>query len=128
MRSISSSGRNGDRSSSGGDTSVPSGSLFAADAAIYSAHGRELSVDRVMKRLCDPEEPAKRAFILMGGKNGAGQFCERLTQAGYGNVQVTVGENLSYPEEQIRSGTAEEMKKLEFADLSLILLEVTDSG
>lgn len=96
------------------------------DAAIYSAHGRELSVDRVMKRLCDPEEPAKRAFILMGGKNGAGQFCERLTQAGYGNVQVTVGENLSYPEEQIRSGTAEEMKKLEFADLSLILLEVTD--
>ena len=96
------------------------------DAVIYSAHGRELSVDRVMKRLCDPEEPAKRAFILMGGKNGAGQFCERLTQAGYGNVQVTVGENLSYPEEQIRSGTAEEMKKLEFADLSLILLEVTD--
>lgn len=96
------------------------------DAAIYSAHGRELSVDRVMKRLCDPEEPAKRAFILMGGKNGAGQFCECLTQAGYGNVQVTVGENLSYPEEQIRSGTAEEMKKLEFADLSLILLEVTD--
>lgn len=96
------------------------------DAAIYSAHGRELSVDRVMKRLCDPEEPAKRAFILMGGKNGAGQFCERLTQAGYGNVQVTVGENLSYPEEQIRSGTAEEMKKLEFADLSLILLEVMD--
>ena len=96
------------------------------DAAIYSAHGRELSVDRVMKRLCDPEEPAKRAFILMGGKNGAGQFCERLTQAGYGNVQVTVGESLSYPEEQIRRGTAEEMKKLEFADLSLILLEVTD--
>lgn len=96
------------------------------DAAIYSAHGRELSVDRVMKRLCDPEEPAKRAFILMGGKNGAGQFCERLTQAGYGNVQVTVGENLSYPEEQIRSGTAEEMKKMEFADLSLMLLEVTD--
>ena len=96
------------------------------DAAIYSAHGRELSVDRVMKRLCDSEEPAKRAFILMGGKNGAGQFCERLTQAGYGNVQVTVGENLSYPEEQIRSGTAEEMKKLEFADLSLMLLEVTD--
>ena len=96
------------------------------DAAIYSAHGRELSVDRVMKRLCAPEEPAKRAFILMGGKNGAGQFCERLTQAGYGNVQVTVGENLSYPEEQIRSGTAEEMKKLEFADLSLMLLEVTD--
>lgn len=96
------------------------------DAAIYSAHGRELSVDRVMKRLCDPEEAAKRAFILMGGKNGAGQFCERLTQAGYGNVQVTVGENLSYPEEQIRSGTAEEMRKLEFADLSLILLEVTD--
>lgn len=96
------------------------------DAAIYSAHGRELSVDRVMKRLCDPEEPAKRAFILMGGKNRAGQFCEHLTQAGYGNVQVTVGENLSYPEEQIRSGTAEEMRKLEFADLSLMLLEVTD--
>ena len=96
------------------------------DAAIYSAHGRELSVDRVLKRLCDPEEPAKRAFILMGGKNGAGQFCERLTQAGYGNVQVTVGENLSYPEEQIRSGTAEEMRKLEFADLSLMLLEVTE--
>ena len=96
------------------------------DAAIYSAHGRELSVEQVMKRLCDPEEPAKRAFILMGGKNGAGQFCKRLTKAGYGSVQVTVGENLSYPEEQIRRGTAEEMGKLEFADLSLMLLEVPD--
>ena len=96
------------------------------DAAIYSAHGRELSAGQVMKRLCDPEETVKRAFILMGGKNGAGQFCECLTQAGYGSVQVTVGENLSYPEEQIRSGTAEKMRKLEFADLSLMLLEVTE--
>ena len=94
------------------------------DAAIYSAHGRELPVERVMKHLCDPEEAANRAFILMGGKNGAGQFCKRLTQAGYGSVQVTVGENLSYPEEQIRSGTAEEMGKLEFTDLSLMQLEV----
>ena len=44
------------------------GEALGSHAAIYSAHGRELSVDRAMKRLCDPEEPAKRAFILMGGK------------------------------------------------------------
>lgn len=96
------------------------------DAAIYSAHGRELSPVQVIKRLTDPCENFKKAFILMGGKNGAGEFCRKLTELGYGDLHVSVGENLSYQNEKIRNGNAEEMSGLEFEELSLLFIDATD--
>ncbi len=38
-------------------------------------------------------------------------------------VRVTVGENLSYPEERIISGSPKEIAALEFSDLSLMIIE-----
>ncbi len=96
------------------------------DAAIYSAHGRKLSVIDVVNRLSDPSENFEKAFVLMGGKNGAGEFCKELTKLGFENVSVTVGENLSYENEQIRSGSAKDMAKIEFAELCLLFIDVTD--
>ncbi len=93
------------------------------DAAIYSAHGRRLSVSNVIEHLNDPDNDAKKAFILMGGKNGAGEFCRQLTELGYGDIRIAVGENLSYENEQIRSGNAKEMSEYEFSELSLVFAE-----
>lgn len=86
-----------------------------SDAGLYSCHGRDLSVKTVM----EAAEP--RAFVLLGGRNGAGAFCRALCEAGYGKTEIHVGERLSYPDERIISGTAEELSGETFAELSLLL-------
>ena len=77
---------------------------------------------------CDPvgevlAAGGKPVFFLTGGAAGAGELCRRLTQAGLGHLTATVGEALSYPEEQIRSGPAYELAERETAPLSVLLLE-----
>ena len=44
-------------------------------------------------------------------------------QAGLGQVRVHVGQRLSYPQERIVSGTAEELAKEQFDDLAVVLAE-----
>lgn len=88
-------------------------------AAIHTAHGRSLDVRKLMER------GEETFFILMGGENGAGTFCRELVREGFGAVQITVGENLSYPDEKIQRGTAAEMAKKQFGTLSLVYLERT---
>ena len=77
---------------------------------------------------CDPvgevlAAGGKPVFFLTGGAAGAGELCRRLTQAGLGHLAATVGEALSYPEEQIRSGPAYELAERETAPLSVLLVE-----
>ena len=86
------------------------------DAGLYSCHGRALEVKTVM----EAEQP--RVFVLLGGKNGAGHFCRALCEAGYGKTEIHVGERLSYPDERIVSGTAEELAGETFAELGLLLV------
>ena len=43
-------------------------------------------------------------------------------------MQVYVGENLSYPEEKITSGTAEEISALEFPSLSVMMILNEDAN
>ena len=64
-----------------------------------------------------------RVFALVGGENGAGRLCRELTEAGLGHVQVSVGERLSYPDEKITVGTAEELQERVFDSLSAVLIE-----
>lgn len=51
------------------------------------------------------------------------ELCGRLMKAGYGDVKVTVGERLSYPEERIVSGTPAELASMEFDSLAAVLIE-----
>lgn len=86
------------------------------DWSLRSAHG----VD------CDAVEAVCRGVpvcFLTGGALGPGGLCRRLAEAGLGNLPVTVGENLSYPEEQILPGTASDFAGREFAPLSVLLAE-----
>lgn len=62
--------------------------------------------------------------FLTGGESGnPGALCRQLTEAGLGDLAVTVGENLTCPEERISTGTAGGFAGRAFATLSVLLVE-----
>ena len=86
------------------------------DWNLVSAHGAD----------CDPVAAVSQgrpAFFLTGGALGPGELCQRLTDAGLGSLSVTVGENLSAPEEAVTRSTAAELAGRAFASLSVLLAE-----
>lgn len=85
------------------------------DAKIVSMHGREQNLMAAVAQ-------NKKVFSLTGGDNLANVLCANLCDHGLGQVQVYVGENLSYPEEKITSGTAEEISKMTFPSLSVMMI------
>ena len=86
--------------------------------SLVSAHG--LACDPVGEVLAARGRPV---FFLTGGAGGAGELCRRLTQAGLGHLTATVGENLGYPGEHIRSGPVYELAGRELSPLSVLLVE-----
>ncbi len=86
------------------------------DWELVSAHGTECNAAAAVSK-------GKPAFFLTGGTLGPGEICQRLTGAGLGSLKVTVGENLSYPDEKITCGTAEELAGQAFPSLSVLLAE-----
>lgn len=83
---------------------------------LCSAHGVDCdAVDAVCRN--------RPACFLTGGTLGPTALCRQLAEAGLGPLPVTVGENLSYPEEHIESGTAAEFARRDFAPLSVLLAE-----
>ncbi len=86
------------------------------DVCLLSIHGRKANgVDAVRHH--------RRTFLLSGTKGGAAAFCQELCRYGLGQVIVTIGEQLSYPEERIVTGAAEELAKQSFETLCVILVE-----
>lgn len=65
----------------------------------------------------------RRVFALVGGPEGMGNLCRTLTEAGLGQVRVTAGERLGYPEERLTAGTAAELAERTFDPLSAALIE-----
>ena len=86
------------------------------DVRPISLHGRNHDIVPDIRRY-------RRVFTLVGGENGMGLLCRRLTEAGLGNVNVSVGEELSYPQERITVGTAAELAEKAFHSLSVALIE-----
>jgi precorrin-6Y C5,15-methyltransferase (decarboxylating) len=64
--------------------------------------------------------------IFCGGKNSPQAIAARLTALDRANLTLTVGENLSYPNERVLTGTPSEIAALEFEDLSIMLVENPD--
>ena len=86
------------------------------DVHLVSAHGRE----------CDPVAEVRahaKTFMLTGGKTKARDVCEMLDAAGLGDVNVHVGERLSYDDERIVHGAASELAQQDFLDLAVMLVE-----
>lgn len=90
------------------------------DARIISLHGRSGSI---------AAEVAinKKVFVLVGGNGAVKTVCSNLCAAGFENVSVSVGERLSYEDEQITTGSAIELGKKCFDPLSVMLIQNRDA-
>ena len=83
---------------------------------LVSAHG--VDCDAVFE-VCG----GKPVFFLTGGKIGPDVLCAQLTEAGLGDLEVTVGEDLGTAREQIRRGSAQAFSMQTFSPLSVLLAE-----
>lgn len=86
------------------------------DVFVTSVHGRKHNVVADVRA-------NRRVFVLTGGENGIAVLCRTLVEAGFGHVQVHVGESLSYPEETFVHGTAAGLAGGTYAPLSVALIE-----
>ena len=86
------------------------------DVVSLSLHGRDRDI---VPDVCQN----RRVFVLVGGAEGVAQLCRTLAEAGLGEVRVSVGERLGYPEEKISTGTARELSGGTFDPLSAALIE-----
>lgn len=85
------------------------------DAKIISMHGRKQNLIAAVLQ-------HTKVFSLTGGDNSPQALCRQLCNQGLGEVMVHVGSNLSYPEEEIVSGTATEIAEGNFPSLSVMMI------
>ena len=86
------------------------------DAKTISVHGREGSI---VPYVCYN----RKVFSLTGGEIKAHTLIHQLLEAGLEDVMVTVGENLSAPDERIVTGLARDLRHHTFTDLSLVFVQ-----
>jgi precorrin-6x reductase len=86
------------------------------DAKLMSLHGRQGDVAEELRK-------SDKVFALLDGNNTVKQVCSRLMEEGFGNVKLSVGERLSYPDERITTGTPLSLKDYEFDVLSAVWIE-----
>lgn len=65
----------------------------------------------------------ERTFFLLGSNMAAAEICKNLTENNLGNLKVYIGQRLSYDDERIEIGAAEDFIDAEFDKLSVILVE-----
>lgn len=90
------------------------------DMYIVSRHGRDQSLVAAVFSHA-------KVFCLTGGENTPDALCRELCQAGLGAVTVYVGERLSYEDERIVSGSAENLQDETFAPLNVMVIVNDDA-
>ncbi len=86
------------------------------DVQLVSAHGVDCNVvGQVLKH--------KKTFFLTGGALTVPVIIEKLVNQGLGNVEVYIGERLSYPDERITRGKAKNHLGKKFDSLSVLWIE-----
>ncbi len=86
------------------------------DVVTVSLHGRQYPIAAAVRA-------HRRVFALVGGADGIHDLCAALTHSGLGSVTVSVGERLSYPDEAITVGMAQDLLSRPFSPLSAVLIE-----
>ena len=81
-----------------------------------SVHGRENSV---IPTVCY----TGNVFVLTGGKYKASDVIDELISSGLTDVNVTIGENLSYANERIITDNPINLQGIQFENLSVMLIE-----
>ena len=86
------------------------------DVKLVSAHGRDCDLAGEIAR--NP-----RTFALTGGATRVADVCRALAERGLGDVKVSVGERLGYPDERIVTAPAAELAGEDFDSLAVLLAE-----
>lgn len=86
------------------------------DVKLLSLHGRGEDVVGAVREY-------ERVFFLLDGRHTIKSLCRALKGAGLGEVRLSVGERLSYPEERIVTGALEDLENQEFDSLAAVLIE-----
>ncbi|MCL2045503.1 MAG: precorrin-6Y C5,15-methyltransferase (decarboxylating) subunit CbiT [Oscillospiraceae bacterium] len=90
------------------------------DAVLISLHGTK---DNIIPKVAYNN----KVFALTGGENTIAAICRKLSSSGLGDVKVSVGERLSFPEERVLISTAAQLEQEEFDSLSVICIENPDA-
>ena len=83
------------------------------DAKIVSAHGRACNLVSLIRT-------NQKVFAILGTSDGTAHLAQKLTDYGMGEVQLYVGENLSYENEKIFVKQAKELTDYKGDALSVI--------
>ena len=86
------------------------------DWLLCSKHGKDLDV---LAAVCK----GKPVFLLTSGAEAPRSICQTLTDAGLGDLGVTVGQALGTAEERIVSDAAAALLKQQFSALNVVLIE-----
>ena len=87
------------------------------DVKLLSLHGRAANLPAAVREHF-------RVFTLAGGTEcSAADICRTLLEFGLSHVRVTVGQELSYPEERIVSGSPAEIAAGDWKGLQVMLIE-----
>jgi precorrin-6Y C5,15-methyltransferase (decarboxylating) len=86
------------------------------DARIVSLHGRENNAAGAVRN-------HEKTFFLTGGDYPVQRVCRILSENDMGEATVFVGERLSYPDEKITSGTADQLADGNYDSLAVMLVE-----
>ena len=83
------------------------------DAVLVSTHGKTENLTAAIKQ-------NKKVFAILGTRDGVSQLSRKLLEYGMGELKLYVGENLSYTDEKISSGTARDFAEYETSLLSVV--------
>lgn len=102
---------------------ISSGVYFAAklqtswdDMLLTSVHGRQMNLLAALKK-------SRKVFTLASDAKSIRELSELLLTYEMNEVSMSVGTNLSYPEEQITTGTPVDFQNYDSAGVSVVLLE-----
>ncbi len=87
---------------------------------LASCHGREIDMVSLLQK-------NTKVCVLLGNKDSVAVLCQNLLQQGKKDIEITVGERLSYESERFTKGTPETFANWEFDALSVALFEKVQS-
>ena len=86
------------------------------DAKLLSAHGKQVNLLNSVQRY-------PKIIMIVSGASDVMRLCAKLHEAKMDQVRVTVGTNLSYPEETVTSGAPEDFLTVTTTGLHIMMLE-----
>lgn len=87
------------------------------EVELVSCHGKETDLISIL-------EKKKKVCTLLGNQDAVDAISRQLLEHEMSQVKMTVGERLSYPDEQIVEGMPEQLLNQEFDSLSVLVLEL----